>query len=211
MSPKPPSWSVPSSSSSLSAGARFPWRALRDKLRELFLPHPEATVRAAASVGGFELVQILLKASGRLEKLGLMLDVRGGTVRLSTTSRGAPRPARLLSPCCARSCGAGTPAGTGRVRRGGCRPAGRGGAGGARLRGLQAARRADGDQRLLRQRGQAHGRAPPPAPGPGGLPAGPGPGDRRWAHPVGHHPGVSAPIRAPGRGGVASPAGCWSR
>lgn len=68
------------------SGRTFSLDSLRDKLRELFLPHPDPTVRAAASVGSFELVQILLKASGRLEKLGLMLDVRGGTVRLSTTA-----------------------------------------------------------------------------------------------------------------------------
>jgi chromosome segregation and condensation protein ScpB len=47
-------------------------------------------VRAAASVGGLELVQVLLKASGRLEKLGLKLDVRGGTVRLSTAPVESP-------------------------------------------------------------------------------------------------------------------------
>lgn len=64
----------------------FSLDALRDKLREMFLPHPDAMVRASASVGGFELVQTLLRVSGRLEKLGLMLDVRGGTVRLSTTA-----------------------------------------------------------------------------------------------------------------------------
>ncbi len=68
------------------SGRTFSLESLRDKLRELFLPHPEPTVRAAASVGGFELVQVLLRASGRLERLGLMLDVRGGTVRLSTTA-----------------------------------------------------------------------------------------------------------------------------
>lgn len=68
------------------SGRTFSLESLRDKLRELFLPHPESTVRAAASVGGFELVQALLKASGRLEKLGLKLDVRGGTVRLTTTA-----------------------------------------------------------------------------------------------------------------------------
>lgn len=66
------------------SGRTFSLESLRDKLRELFLPHPDATVRAAASVGGFELVQVLLKAGGKLEKLGLTLDVRGGTVRLTT-------------------------------------------------------------------------------------------------------------------------------
>ena len=67
-----------------ASGRTFSLESLRDKLSELFLPHPDATVRAAASVGGFELVQVLLKASGRLERLGLHLDVRGGTVRLTT-------------------------------------------------------------------------------------------------------------------------------
>jgi chromosome segregation and condensation protein ScpB len=72
------------------SGRTFSLESLRDKLRELFLPHPDATVRAAASVGGFELVQMLLKASGRLEKLGLKLDVRGGTVRLTTAPVESP-------------------------------------------------------------------------------------------------------------------------
>lgn len=35
------------------SGRTFSLDGLRDKLRELFLPHPDPTVRASASVGGF--------------------------------------------------------------------------------------------------------------------------------------------------------------
>lgn len=41
-------------------------------------------MRAAASVGSFELLQVLLKTTQKLEKLGLRLDLRAGAVRITT-------------------------------------------------------------------------------------------------------------------------------
>ncbi len=66
------------------SGREFPIESLREKLRELFFQEPDATVRAAASVGSFELLQVLLKTTQKLEKLGLRLDVRAGGVRITT-------------------------------------------------------------------------------------------------------------------------------
>ncbi len=66
------------------SGREFSIEGLREKLRELFVQEPDATVRAAASVGSFELLQVLLKATQKLEKLGLRLDMRAGGVRLTT-------------------------------------------------------------------------------------------------------------------------------
>ena len=43
------------------SGREFSLESLREKLRELFVHEPDATVRAAASVAGFELLQVLLK------------------------------------------------------------------------------------------------------------------------------------------------------
>ena len=57
---------------------------MREKLRELFVQETDATVRAAASVGSFELLQVLLKTTQKLEKLGLRLDMRAGGVRITT-------------------------------------------------------------------------------------------------------------------------------
>ena len=39
------------------SGREFSIEGLREKLRELFVQEPDATVRAAASVGSFELLQ----------------------------------------------------------------------------------------------------------------------------------------------------------
>ena len=66
------------------SGREFSIEGLREKLRELFVQEPDATVRAAASVGGFELLQVLLKTTQKLEKLGLRLDMRAGGVRITT-------------------------------------------------------------------------------------------------------------------------------
>ena len=66
------------------SGREFSLESLREKLRELFVQEPDATVRAAASVGGFELLQVLLKTTQKLEKLGLRLDIRAGSVRITT-------------------------------------------------------------------------------------------------------------------------------
>ena len=66
------------------SGREFSIEGLREKLRELFVQEPDATVRAAASVGSFELLQVLLKATQKLEKLGLRLDMRAGGVRITT-------------------------------------------------------------------------------------------------------------------------------
>ena len=66
------------------SGREFALDSLREKLRELFVQEPDATVRAAASVGGFELLQVLLKTTQKLEKLGLRLDIRAGSVRITT-------------------------------------------------------------------------------------------------------------------------------
>ncbi len=66
------------------SGREFSMESLREKLRELFVQEPDATVRAAASVGGFELLQVLLKTTQKLEKLGLRLDIRAGSVRITT-------------------------------------------------------------------------------------------------------------------------------
>ena len=51
-------------------------------------------MRAAASVGGFELLQVLLKTTQKLEKLGLRLDLRAGSVRITT---GEVRPPALAN------------------------------------------------------------------------------------------------------------------
>jgi chromosome segregation and condensation protein ScpB len=66
------------------SGREFSIESLREKLRELFVQEPDATVRAAASVGSFELLQVLLKTTQKLEKLGLRLDMRAGGVRITT-------------------------------------------------------------------------------------------------------------------------------
>ena len=66
------------------SGREFSIEALREKLRELLVHEADATVRAAASVGSFELLQVLLKANQKLEKLGLRLDLRAGGVRITT-------------------------------------------------------------------------------------------------------------------------------
>ena len=66
------------------SGREFSLESLREKLRELFVQEPDAAVRAAASVGGFELLQVLLKTTQKLEKLGLRLDIRAGSVRITT-------------------------------------------------------------------------------------------------------------------------------
>ena len=66
------------------SGREFSIEGLREKLRELFVQEPDATMRAAASVGSFELLQTLLKATQKLEKLGLRLDMRAGGVRNTT-------------------------------------------------------------------------------------------------------------------------------
>ena len=66
------------------SGREFSIEGLREKLRELFVQEADATVRAAASVGGFELLQVLLKTTSKLEKLGLRLDMRAGGVRITT-------------------------------------------------------------------------------------------------------------------------------
>ena len=66
------------------SGREFSIEALREKLRELFVQEPDATVRAAASVGSFELLQVLLKTTQKLEKLGLRLDMRAGGERITT-------------------------------------------------------------------------------------------------------------------------------
>ena len=65
-------------------GREFSIEGLREKLRELFVQEPDATVRAAASVGSFELLQVLLKTTQKLEELGLRLDLRAGGVRITT-------------------------------------------------------------------------------------------------------------------------------
>lgn len=66
------------------SGRELSIEALREKLRDLFVQEPDATVRAAASVGSFELLQVLLKTTQKLEKLGLRLDMRAGGVRITT-------------------------------------------------------------------------------------------------------------------------------
>ena len=66
------------------SGREYSLESLREKLRELFVQELDATVRAAASVGGFELLQVLLKSTQKLEKLGLRLDIRAGSVRITT-------------------------------------------------------------------------------------------------------------------------------
>ena len=66
------------------SGREYPIENLREKLRELFVQEPDAAVRAAASVGSFELLQVLLKTTQKLEKLGLRLDMRAGGVRITT-------------------------------------------------------------------------------------------------------------------------------
>ena len=66
------------------SGREYALESLRDKLRELFVQEADATVRASASVGGFELLQVLLKTTQKLEKVGLRLDIRAGSVRITT-------------------------------------------------------------------------------------------------------------------------------
>ncbi len=66
------------------SGRELSIEGLREKLRELFVQEADATVRAAASVGSFELLQVLLKTTQKLEKLGLRLDMRAGGVRITT-------------------------------------------------------------------------------------------------------------------------------
>ena len=79
------------------SGREFSLESLREKLRELFVQEPDATVRAAASIGGFELLQALLKTTQKLEKLGLRLDIRAGSVRI-TTAEVRPLPCATISP-----------------------------------------------------------------------------------------------------------------
>ena len=76
------------------SGRELSIEALREKLRDLFVQEPDATVRAAASVGSFELLQVLLKTTQKLEKLGLRLDMRAGGVRITTAE---VRPPALRS------------------------------------------------------------------------------------------------------------------
>ncbi len=76
------------------SGREFSIEGLREKLRGLFVQEPDATVRAAASVGSFELLQVLLKTTQKLEKLGLRLDMRAGGVRITTAE---VRPSALRS------------------------------------------------------------------------------------------------------------------
>ena len=66
------------------SGREFSIEGLREKLRELLVQEAESSMRAAASVGSFELLQVLLKATQKLEKLGLRLDMRAGGVRITT-------------------------------------------------------------------------------------------------------------------------------
>ena len=66
------------------SGREFSLESLREKLRALFVQEADATVRAAASLGSFELLQALLKTTQKLEKLGLRLDIRAGNVRMTT-------------------------------------------------------------------------------------------------------------------------------
>ena len=66
------------------AGREFSIESLREKLRELFVQEADSTMRAAASVRSFELLQVLLKATQKLEKMGLRLDMRAGGVRITT-------------------------------------------------------------------------------------------------------------------------------
>ena len=66
------------------SGREFSIESLREKLRELLVQEPDATMRASARVGSFELLQVLLKATSKLEKLGLRLDMRAGGGRITT-------------------------------------------------------------------------------------------------------------------------------
>ena len=66
------------------SGREFSIEGLREKLRELLVQEADASMRAAASVGSFELLQVLLKTTQKLEKLGLRLDMRAGGVRITT-------------------------------------------------------------------------------------------------------------------------------
>ncbi len=74
------------------SGREFSIEGLREKLRELLVQEADASMRAAASVGSFELLQVLLKTTQKLEKLGLRLDMRAGGVRITTAE---VRPASL--------------------------------------------------------------------------------------------------------------------
>ena len=66
------------------SGREFSVVGLRETLRELLVQEADSSMRAAASVGSFELLQVLLKTTQKLEKLGLRLDMRGGGVRITT-------------------------------------------------------------------------------------------------------------------------------
>ena len=66
------------------SGREYSIEGLREKLRELLVQEADANMRAAASVGSFELLQVLLKTTQKLEKLGLRLDMRAGGVRITT-------------------------------------------------------------------------------------------------------------------------------
>ena len=66
------------------SGREFSIEGLREKLRELLVQEADASMRATASVGSFELLQVLLKTTQKLEKLGLRLDMRAGGVRITT-------------------------------------------------------------------------------------------------------------------------------
>ena len=72
------------------SGREFSLESLREKLRELFVQEADANTRAATSIGGFELLQGLLKTSQKLEKLGLKLDMRAGCVRITTAAVHSP-------------------------------------------------------------------------------------------------------------------------
>ncbi len=67
------------------SGREFSLENLREKRREFFVQEPDATVRAGASIRGVsELLQVRLKTTQKLEKLGLQLDLRAGSVRITT-------------------------------------------------------------------------------------------------------------------------------
>ena len=79
------------------SGREFSLENLREKLRELFVHEPDATVRAAASVAGFELLQVLLKTSQKLEKVGLQ-PISALAASGSPQPRCVPLPCAIISP-----------------------------------------------------------------------------------------------------------------
>lgn len=94
------------------SGREFSIEGLREKMRELFVQESDATVRAAASIGSFELLQVLLKTNQKLEKLGLRLDMRAGGVRI-TTAEVRPPTLRNYFAVLAEQAAAGKDGGTG--------------------------------------------------------------------------------------------------